>query len=118
MIDFSEKCKKQNLHTNLGTIGSFAITERKDRVSILKPESGLNAMELITQKDFLKNIQSLESKFNLVFLCADNNDALSLLRALEGRKMFHLTLARIKHTKSDNLLKMRSLLPIQGLLHD
>ena len=49
---------------------------------------------------------------------ADNADAISLLSALEGQKTFHILVARIKHTKSTVLTNMRSLLPIQGLLHD
>jgi len=51
-------------------------------------------------------------------LSADDGDAISLLRALEGQKMFHITLARTKKTKSATLAQMRSLLPIQGLLYD
>jgi hypothetical protein len=54
----------------------------------------------------------------MVFLCADNGDAISLLSALEGQKMFHITIAKTKKTKSTTLLHMRSLLPIQGLLYD
>ena len=76
------------------------------------------AMELLSQRDFWKNTQSLNSTFDLVFLCADNGDAISLLSALEGQKTFHITLARTEHTKSATLIHMRSLLPIQGLLYD
>jgi hypothetical protein len=53
-----------------------------------------------------------------VFLCADGSDAISLLGALEGQKIFHITVARTKKTKSAILMHMRSLLPIQGLLYD
>ena len=75
-------------------------------------------MELLSQKDFWENTKSLGSTFDLVFLCADNADAISLLSALEGQKIFHITLARTKKTKSANLMHMHSLLPIQGLLHE
>ena len=75
-------------------------------------------MELLSHRDFWGKIQSLNSTFDLVFLCADNEDAISLLSALEGQKTFHITLARTKNTKSATIAKMRSLLPIQGLLHD
>jgi uncharacterized protein involved in exopolysaccharide biosynthesis len=118
VIDFSNKSSKlysENIQTSFG---SLVVTESEDHVSILKPKSGLEVMDILSGKDFLENIHSLKSDFKLIFLCADNNNAISLLRALEGQKMYHLTLARIKHTKSDTLRIMNLLLPIQGLLHD
>ena len=118
VIDFSKNGKKLSDNSVSDYIGSFVVAASEGHVSILRPEADLTAIKLISQKGFLKKIQSLNSNFNLIFLCADNTDAISLIRALEGQKMFHLTLARTKHTKSDTLLKMRSLLPIQGLLHD
>ena len=118
VIDFSAKSRKLATDTEQMSVGSFVIAACEVNVSVLRPQGTLTAVELISQKDFLKNIKSLNSKFDVVFLCADNGDAVSLLRALEGEKMFHLTLARTRHTKSDALLSMRSLLPIQGLLHD
>jgi hypothetical protein len=75
-------------------------------------------MELLGQRGFWESIQSLKSTFDLVFLSADNGDAISLLSALEGQKMFHITLARTKKTKSSTLTQMRLRLPIQGLLYD
>ena len=97
---------------------SFVISEHAGLISVLRPDGDLTAMELLIQRGFCKNIQSLNSTFDLVFLCADNGDAISLLRALEGQKTFHITLARTKKTKSTTLAQMRSLLPIQGLLYD
>ena len=87
-------------------------------VSVLRAGGDFAAMELLGQRDFLNKTQSLSSTFDLVFLCADNVDAISLLSALEGQEMFHITLARTEHTKSATLAHMRSLFPIQGLLHD
>jgi hypothetical protein len=75
-------------------------------------------MELLSQRDFYNNIKSINSTFDLVFLSADDGDAISLLRALEGQKTFHITLARTKKTKSATIAQMRALLPIQGLLYD
>ena len=86
--------------------------------SVLRPDRDLAAMELLSDRDFLKKIQSLKLTFDLVILCADNNDAISLLSALEGQKTFHITIARTKKTKSVTIEQMRSLLPIQGLLYD
>jgi uncharacterized protein involved in exopolysaccharide biosynthesis len=118
VIDFSSKAKKLDIDEEKLSVGSFDVTESAGNISILIPGNNLSAMESLSLKDFWKKIQSLNSTFDLVFLCADNGDVISLLSALEGRKMFHVTLARTKKTKSTILAQMRSLLPIQGLLHD
>jgi hypothetical protein len=118
VIDFSLRGKKLDIDDERLSIGSFLVSENLGHVSVLRPDSELAVMEMLSQKDFWKSIQSLKSTFNLVFLCADNSDAISLLNALEGQKTFHITLARTKNTKSATLMHMRSLLPIQGLLYD
>jgi uncharacterized protein involved in exopolysaccharide biosynthesis len=118
VIDFSSRAKKLDLDGEILSVGSFLISEHAGHISVIIPDSDEAAMELLGQKDFLENIQSLNSTFDLVFLCADNDDAISLLSALEGQKTFHITLARTKNTKSATLVQMRSSLPIQGLLHD
>ena len=118
VIDFSSKAKKLDIDEEKLSVGSFDVTESADHLSVLIPGDNMSAMEMLSLKDFWKKIQSLNSTFDLVFLCADNGDAISLLSALEGRKMFHVTLARTKNTKSAVLARMSSLLPIQGLLHD
>ena len=118
VIDFSSRAKKLDINDEILSVGSFLISEQAGHTSVLKPDGDMAAMDLLGQKDFLENIQSLNSTFDLVFLCADNDDAISLLSALEGQKTFHVTLARTKNTKSATLVQMRSSLPIQGLLHD
>ena len=118
IINFSKRNNEQIIDGEQKSVGSFIISSSKGNVSILTPGDNLGAMDLISNKDFLKNIQHLNTKFDLIFLCADNNDTISLLRALEGGEMFHLTVARTRHSKSSSILHMRSLLPIQGLLHD
>ena len=118
VIDFSSRAKKLDIDGERLSVGSFVVAESASHVSVLRPDGDLAAMELLSHKDFWKKIQSLNSTFDLVFLCADNGDAISLLSALEGQKTFHVTLARTKNTKSATLTHMRSLLSIQGLLHD
>jgi len=118
VIDFSSRAKKLDFNDEGLSIGSFVVAESAGHISILRPEGDLEAMELLSHRGFLGNIQSLNAKFDLVFLCADGIDAISLLSALEGQKIFHITIARIKKTKSSILMHMRSLLPIQGLLYD
>jgi hypothetical protein len=118
VIDFSARAKKQDIDGERLSFGSFVVVESEGHISILMPDEDLEAMELLRHKDFWGKIQSLNSTFDLVFLCADNNDAISLLSALESQKAFHITVARTKKTKSATLAQMRSLLPIQGLLYD
>jgi hypothetical protein len=118
LIDFSSNAKKQNIDDERLSVGSFFVDEYSDHVSVLKPHGELDAMELLSQKGFWENLQSLTAKFDLVFLCADNGDAISLLSAAEAQNSFHITIARTKNTKSATLAGMRLRLPIQGLLHD
>ena len=118
VVDFSSRAKKLGIDLEKLSVGSFVVAESAGHISILRPDGDLAAMELLSQRSFWKNIQSLNSTFDLVLLCADNSDAISLLSALEGQKMFHITIAKTKKTKSATLIHMRSLLPIQGLLYE
>ena len=118
VIDFSSRAKKLDIDGERLSVKSFVVAERTGHVSVLRPDGDLAAMELVSRRDFWESTQSLNSTFDIVFLCADNDDAISLLSALEGQKMFHITLARTKKTKSATLAHMRSLIPIQGLLYD
>ena len=117
-IDFSTTSYDRNFEQEQIASEAFVVSANTGNVSVLRPTNNLAAVELISKKDFLKNIILLNSTFDLIFLCADNDEAVSLLRALDGQEIFHLTLARTKHTKSDILQNMHLLLPIQGLLHD
>jgi len=118
VVDFSSRSKKLDTDGERLSVGSFIVAESAGHISVLRPDGNLAAMDLLSQRDFWDKIQSLNSTFDLVFLCADNRDANSLLSALEGQKTFHITIARTKRTKSATLIQMRSLLPIQGLFYD
>jgi len=118
VVDFSSREKKIDIDGERLSVGSFFVSESAGFISVLRPDGNLVTMELLGQKNFWEKIKSLNSSFDLVFICADNGDAISLLSALEGQKMFHITIARTKKTKSTTLMKIRSLLPIQGLLYD
>mgnify|MGYP000633711639 CR=1 FL=1 len=100
------------------SVGSFIVSETGDHTSILTPDDDLLALELLSRRDFLNNVQSLNSTYDLVFLCADDDDAISLLSVLERQKTLHIMLARIKRTRSRVLTTMGSLIPIRGLLYD
>lgn len=118
IINFSTKAKLQTIEGEELSVGPFIVAESAANISVLRPESNLAALETLSHKDFWENIQSLDSTFDLVILCADNDDSISLLNALEGQKAFHITLARTNRTKSATLMHMRALLPIQGLFYD
>jgi hypothetical protein len=118
LINFSSTAKKLDIDHEKLSLGSFFVAECVGNVSDLRPDGNLTAMELLAQKSFRESVQLLNSTFDLVFLSADNGDAMSLLNALEGLKAFHITLARTKKTKAANITQMRSCIPIQGLIHD
>jgi len=118
MINFSSRSKKLDIDDEIFSIRSFVVAESAGHIKVLKPAEDSIPIELLGHVDFWKKIQSLNSAFDLIFLCADNSDAISLLSALEGQKMFHITIAKIKKTKTAALMQMRSLLPIQGLFYD
>ena len=118
IINFSSKAKNFDVNEGNFSHETFVVAESVGGVSVLKPKDDLTALELLSQKSFANNIQLLTSTFNLLLLCADNDDAVSLLRALKEQKTFHITHARTKRTKSADLAQINSLIPIQGLLHD
>ena len=118
VINFSSKGKTLDIDEERLSVGPFVVTESLGNLSILGPNNDLASIELLGQKDFIKNMHALSSTFDLLFLCADNDNAISLLRNLQGQKIFHIISARTKYTKTADLLHMSSLLPIQGLIHD
>jgi len=118
VIDFSQRANKLDINKENLLIGSFIVSESEGNVSVLMPSDVSAAIELLGQRNFAENMQSLNSTFDILFLCADNGDANSLARALRKQKVFHVTLARTKYTKFANLIQLSSLLPIQGLLHE
>jgi hypothetical protein len=118
VMDFSSKAKNPDIDYKRFSVGSFVVSEHAGHISALRPDGDLAAMELLGRRDFCESLQSLHSTFDLVFLAADDDDAISLLSALKRHKTFHITLARTKKTKSASLIEMRSRLPIQGLLYD
>lgn len=118
VINFSACAKNLEIDIEKSSVGSFVVAERANHLSVLRPEGDLVAMELLAKRSFRESIQLLNSTFDLVFLSADDEDAIGLLSALEAQKAFHISLARTRKTKAINLAQIRSRLPIQGLLHD
>ena len=117
LMNFSSHVEKIRTHDKGLSLGSFIVEENFGQVSVLKPFENLASIDLLSQKDFIKKTLSLNSTFDLVFLCADNDNAISLLSALEGQKSFHIAILKAKKTKSATISRMRALLPIKGLVY-
>ena len=96
----------------------MTIIKEVDKVAVLKPKSHIQNIEFLGQKDFEASLNLLQPEFDLVFLCADDADALSMAGALAGRDLAHITIARLKKTKLQALAHARMLLPIEGLIHE
>jgi uncharacterized protein involved in exopolysaccharide biosynthesis len=118
IINFSQKPKVMNNDTDKTSFGPFYVRDKVKEVTLLNVQSTLGALEILGQRNFLKDLNNLDAKFDLIFISADNNDAISLLRALKGQEIFHISLANLKRTKSNILSQIRMLAPIKGLLHD
>ena len=84
---------------NIFIVGSFVISENVKHISVLRPKGDLEAIEMLSQKDFREHTQFLNTTFDLIFLCADNKNAISLLSALEDLKIHHISIARTRKTK-------------------
>jgi uncharacterized protein involved in exopolysaccharide biosynthesis len=118
IIDFSMKSQNKEPKDNENLLDSFRIIEEVGPVLILNPYIDQNAVELLKHRDFQKKLKLLQTSFDFLFVCADDADAISLSTAISGQQITHISIVRLKHTKSKNLNKMRSLLPIQGLFYE
>ena len=72
VIDFSSRAKKLDIDSERLSVGSFVVAESAGQISVLRPDGDLSSHGVIKSKRFLEKIQSLNSTFDLVFLCADN----------------------------------------------
>ena len=118
VIDFSSTKNRPNANHNVALDGPFMIEGVEGQVSTLVPKNDLDPMEFISHRQFSEDIDNISKKFDFVFMCADNKDAISLLRSMGNNKLFHITLARTKHTRASMLSEIQSIMPIQGLLHE
>lgn len=100
------------------TFGVFALYEKVNQVSILTSNTKKSLLESLSDPSFHNDLQKLEKEFDMIIMCADNRDVFSLLRFMEGQKVFHISVAKIKKSKSNDLRSLCRLLPIQGLLYE
>jgi len=118
IINFSQKQNILKFTDQMNSIGSFVVSQSEKEISILSSINNLSPTELLTQKKFTSNLDLIKKSFDLVFLCADNDDAFDLVRSIKDQKTYHLMLARTKFSKAEILSEVSLALPIQGLLHD
>lgn len=117
IINFS--CKKQydNNKDKVDTFGPYRLNEQEGGISILAPNNNKIAIDFLSHKNFSKDLKLLEKSFDLIFVCADDTDSISLVRALQVHDIYHIMLVRVKHTKQKILSQIRLVKPIQGLLY-
>ena len=118
IINFSEKSQLIKTSESPTSIRSFQISTEENNITILQPKDVSRSIDLLGKKEFVKELDLLQKKFNLTLLCADNFDALSLARAIAEKNLLHITMVRLKSTKSENLIELSTLLPVTGLLHE
>jgi uncharacterized protein involved in exopolysaccharide biosynthesis len=115
IINLSEKTK---MPRSVETVGSFFVKSKVGKISHLQPKNIENTIDFLGKRDFQEQLKIVQSKFDKVFLCADNIDAISLARAISGSATLHLAIAKLKHTQSQHLTQLRKLLTIRGLLYE
>ena len=71
----------------------------------------------LTGRDFSDNLKLLEKSFDIIFICADNSDSLSLCRAAQFQDAYHVMLSRNRFTKCHQLSQLVEIKKIQGLLY-
>lgn len=118
LINFTTYQQGSKTQNAIKSIGLFSIAENINDISVLHPSNKLGALEFLGRRDFQDQLQQLQSNFDLIFLSADNDDAISLANSLVNSDLVHFTTARIKKTKQKTLKKLNKLAPIQGLLHE
>jgi hypothetical protein len=117
IINFSPRNITTNPVNKSETIGSYTLSEQLENISILTPIIEKEAANFLSHVNFINSLKVLNSKFDFLFLCADNSEAITLLRATDGIDFFHIMSVRAGHTRSNDLSEMTSLAPIQGLLY-
>lgn len=117
IINFSSKEGIQMSADDKDLIGPFQVIKKDGPINILQPKDSKVPMDYLSHQMFQENLVSLGNSFDLIFVCADNNDSISLVRALHLPDYFHITLTRLRHTNRGMLAQLSLAKPIQGLLY-
>ena len=118
LINLSSKSLQINNKVKTTSGGEFTIINSEFKLVELQPNNELSPIEAIGRQNFHAHIQSIISNFDFIFISADDSDAIDLANAYASRDVIHFTSAKIKRTKSNNLTKLRKIIPIQGLLYE
>jgi uncharacterized protein involved in exopolysaccharide biosynthesis len=118
IINFSKKNRSRKLDIDTDKSKIFISVENDGNISLLEPKGYLNPLDFLSQHKFFIHMKELSEKYDLIFLCADDKDSLSVGRAMQFQEVFHVMSVRTKHTKIESLTQICKTLPIQGLLHD
>jgi uncharacterized protein involved in exopolysaccharide biosynthesis len=118
IIDFSFGKKKINPNPNFFLNDTFMILSDESNITNLVPNTTLDAIESVGDRNFIENLDALSKTFDTIIVCANNEDVMSLIRAVDAKKVYHISSTRRGYTKEKNLSDIRSIIPIQGLLHE
>lgn len=118
IIDFSAKDIVIDKKLKSNNFGPYQLVQEKDCISILQPINNSLPLNFLSNKNFSESLQSLNKFFDFVITCADNDDSVSLTRAMQLEEVFHIMLVRTKYTKYKMFTEIKNCMPIQGLLHD
>ena len=113
IIELSNKIIKENTTRSSSEDTLFTLVDETQNISLIRP----NNLEFFINPSFFNEIEKYSSSFDYVLISADDSEAISLLRTIEKEKVFHIMLARTKHTKNIILQEMRSIYPLQGFFY-
>ena len=97
---------------------SFINLENQESISILAPITNSNALDILSKREFVNKLKSLNKLYDFTFICAESSDADSLLLATQHLESYHLAIVKNKYTKAQILSQVNNLAPIQGLLYE
>ena len=116
ILNFSQN---KNLPSSVDKIKNEFFSHQKinEQVTQLIPINCPNPISILTKRDAVSKLISLKTNFDVIIISADKNDTLSLVQSFNANDIFHIGLAKRKHTKRKDLDKIK-LLPLDVLLHD
>ena len=117
IVDLSGHLIKSKSTTKANPKDHFLLSENKEFISIFVPNHAYESIDMFSHPNLLENLDLLTKAFDRTFICANNDDAISLSQIMEDETTFHVLISRRVHTKIKMLLNIKLYLPIQGLLH-
>lgn len=125
-IDESEKdiailnfSQNSDLDKNKSEIKNELFSSKKinGHITQLIPINCFKPITLLTKRGAVAKLFDLKSSFDVIIISADKNDTYSLIQSFNSSDVFHIGLAKRKHTKRIELNKIKHI-PLDILLHD